>query len=144
MSQTSIRPPHYSSTPYSNRNNNKLTEFNALLASSMLSSSTSEAAISSKHIKTVDDYHYKSILLLLVKGADINRSYLEANKSDLSMADLSNWLHTKRPSDSMRNRLVSIYLYNHLYAFNFNSEYYLFIFAIRRRCRRLLRTWTQR
>lgn len=50
------------------------------------------------------------IVLLVVKGADINRSYLEANKSDLSMGDLSNWLHTRRPTDSMRNQRVSVFL----------------------------------
>lgn len=35
-----------------------------------------------------------------VKGADINRSYVEANKSDLSIGDLSHWFHTRRVTDT--------------------------------------------
>lgn len=44
--------------------------------------------------------------LYLVNGADINRSYLEANKSDYSTNDLSFWFNQRRHS-SMPPSLLS-------------------------------------
>ncbi|KAI8122837.1 Dystrobrevin beta [Lucilia cuprina] len=42
-----------------------------------------------------------------INGADINRSYLDANKSDYSINDLSLWFNQKRSSSSMPPSLTS-------------------------------------
>lgn len=43
----------------------------------------------------------------LVHGAELNKSYLENNKSDLSIGDVSTWFHGKasnNPYNSMQER----------------------------------------
>lgn len=46
----------------------------------------------------INDIFYFTIHSILVNGADINRSYLDANKSDYSINDLSLWFNQRRYS----------------------------------------------
>lgn len=39
-----------------------------------------------------------------VAGADMHKSYLDSNGSDLSLSNVSTWLHTKKLQSSDRNK----------------------------------------
>lgn len=45
---------------------------------------------------------------MIVNGADINRSYLDANKSDYSIEDLSLWFNQRKMSSSNTRKPLSV------------------------------------
>lgn len=65
-----------------------------------------------KSLATSSEYYFDVFNNILidcfdsVKGTEVNKSYLEANKSDLSINDISTWLHTRHLIDSSRNKRV--------------------------------------
>ncbi|XP_023306701.2 dystrobrevin beta isoform X1 [Lucilia cuprina] len=90
-----------SSTP--NRSNFAKTSTDLDNFSAVLNPQTNTIAIN--HIRLLNTP--KDNLTHSINGADINRSYLDANKSDYSINDLSLWFNQKRSSSSMPPSLTS-------------------------------------
>lgn len=76
------------------------------------SSTTSSSTDAYRSLATSSEYFFDTLKIILseyfdlVKGTEVNKSYLEANKTDLSLNDISTWLHTRNMIDSSRNKRV--------------------------------------
>lgn len=46
------------------------------------------------------------LLFIAVNGADINRSYLDANKTDYSFSELSLWFHQRKTSAQLLSAVI--------------------------------------